>query len=319
MMNSADLTVVVPVYNGMPFIRETIESLLGQTWSGFRLLVVNDGSTDGSRDFLDSLTDPRITVIHQSNKGLCRTLNDSIFGVATEFVARLDQDDLAVPERLAVQRSFLERNPEYGAVLGNIVRIAGDGRSFGSHLNLQGDAVDYSSSQFGCIVHSTLMMRTEVFKELGGYRPMMYPVDDYDLLLRLEERIRIAVISAPMVRYRIHGAAGSFATAEAMDWKTRMALENAKRRRSGEEEIGIEEFRVIESRRPALAAFFSRCAMRGRLLFRAAGLDIGEKKLIQAMPKLFGAFLLSPKYTTGRLYSMVISKRKGMSVDAEGY
>ena len=226
------LTVITPVYNGMPRLRDTVASILAQEGVDFAYHLVSDGSTDGSDDYLRSLTDPRVRVSFQGNKGLCRTLNDAILGSDTPYIARIDQDDLALPDRLRDQVGFLDAHPECCAVLGNLERFTDIGTNFGSHLSFPSGTthVPYRSETFGCVVHSTLMVRREAFAILGGYRHEMYPVDDYDLLLRMEERFEVGFLTRPLIRYRIHGDAGSFSTSEAMDWKTEFALAKADRK-----------------------------------------------------------------------------------------
>jgi glycosyltransferase involved in cell wall biosynthesis len=182
----AHLTVVIPVYNGMPFLQEAVESILSQTYSEFRLLIINDGSTDNSSKYLNSLSDSRIEVLQQDNVGLCRSLNKAVFEhTESEFVARLDQDDISLPSRLEEQVNFMVQNPSYACVLSNISRIGSDGREFGYYETAAKEIIeDYDLQRYGCIVHSTLLFRREKFIEVGGYRQELYPVDDFDLLLR---------------------------------------------------------------------------------------------------------------------------------------
>jgi glycosyltransferase involved in cell wall biosynthesis len=222
------LTLIIPVYNGLPFLKETIQSALNQTYKDFRLLIVDDGSSDKSLDYLKTLTDPRIEIRCQSNKGLSTSLNQAVASSDTEFIARLDQDDLAVPYRLQEQINFLTSHPEYACVLSGISRITESGREFGSYKTETLEKIsDYKWGAFGCIVHSTICFRRESFLALGGYRSSLYPVDDYDLLLRFEEAYKVAVINKALVQYRIHSNAGTFKTFRDMEMKTRYVEEMA--------------------------------------------------------------------------------------------
>ena len=97
----------MPVHNAMPYLKEAVQSILAQTFPSFKFLIINDGSTDGSAAFLESLRDSRIQLIHQPNRGLGFTLNKGLEYCKTEFIARMDADDVSLPNRLAEQLTFL--------------------------------------------------------------------------------------------------------------------------------------------------------------------------------------------------------------------
>jgi glycosyltransferase involved in cell wall biosynthesis len=303
------LTVIIPVYNGMPFLPETVDSILNQTYKDFRLLIIDDGSMDESSTYLNSLTDPRVEVRFQSNMGLCHSLNNAIASADSEFVARLDQDDIALPFRLQEQVDFLTAHPEYACVLGNISRITEKGKDFGAYDINSSEAIsDYQSSLYGCIVHSTICFRREVFLGLGGYRPAMYPVDDYDLLLRLEENYKTAVINKPLIKYRIHGKAGTFKTFHDMELKTRYVSAMAGLRRANEPEISLTEFSKTLDQASPWELFHRNVNGRGKLMFRKAGLMIGEGQRLGGAMNLLGACLLAPRFAVGRLFALYRSK-----------
>src|SRR5262245_44814994 len=111
-MNSLPkVTVLMSVYNGMPYLTEAVDSVVGQTLKDWILLIIDDGSTDGTAAYLDSLTDPRIQVVHQENRGLAGALNHGVDLCQTEYLARLDADDVALPTRFEKQLAFLEARP----------------------------------------------------------------------------------------------------------------------------------------------------------------------------------------------------------------
>jgi glycosyltransferase involved in cell wall biosynthesis len=303
------LTVVIPVYNGMPFLPKTVESILGQTFQDFRLVIIDDGSTDQSADFLDSLADSRVVVRHHKNKGLCHSLNEAIVEADTDFVARLDQDDIALSSRLYEQMAFLDGHPDYCCVLSNISRISESGKEFGSYaINDQEEISDYQSSIYGCIVHSTICLKKEKFIALGGYRQSVYPVDDYDLLLRLEETSKVAVINKPLVKYRIHGNAGTFKTFHDMALKSRYVLAIASQRRNGETEMSLDDFKRTVDK----VNFYERTKReaddRGKLMFRQAGLAFCEDRYASGIFNLILAVILAPQFSLGRLFAL--RKRK---------
>lgn len=302
------LTVIIPIYNGMPFLKETIDSILNQTYQDFRLLLIDDGSTDSSYQYLQGLTDPRIEVRQQKNLGLCESLNRAIASVDSEFIARLDQDDVSLPTRLQEQIDFLEQNSDYICVFSNISRISETGREFGQY-QIKSDAAiaDYDQKLYGCIVHSTICFRRPAFMEVGGYRAFVYPVDDYDLLLRFWETGKVAVINKPLVKYRIHSKAGTFKVFHEMQLKTRYVEAVSGLRRSGKSEISLAEFKETVDRTNLSGKLSRHFRERGMLLFRKSGLLIGEGQTLPGLFNLLIAFLFYPQFVTKRLLAL----RKG--------
>ena len=98
----------MPVYNGESFLNESIKSILDQTFKDFEFIIVNDGSTDKSHSILRSINDPRIIVHEQRNKGLPFSLNKAIRLSQGEYIARMDADDISMPNRLEIQKAFLD-------------------------------------------------------------------------------------------------------------------------------------------------------------------------------------------------------------------
>ena len=113
MKYTVDITVLIALYNSEKYIKETIESLLNQTFKNFEILIINDASTDNSVNVVNSINDDRIRLIHnETNKGICLTRQKGIKEAKGKYIAILDADDLAMPNRLEKQFLFLENNPE---------------------------------------------------------------------------------------------------------------------------------------------------------------------------------------------------------------
>lgn len=112
---SADIpvTVLLPAYNADAYLREAIDSVLAQTYTNFELLIINDGSKDETKDIIESYKDPRIRAVHQENKGLITTLNEGIQNAKGDIIARMDADDVCLPDRLQLQMDFLNEHPDY--------------------------------------------------------------------------------------------------------------------------------------------------------------------------------------------------------------
>lgn len=204
------ISVVLPVFNGEAFIRQSVESILSQTFTDFELIIINDGSTDNSSEILHELAanDSRIILIERSNAGLVYTLNEGIEKARGEFIARMDADDIAIPERFELQLSKMISDPNL-AVLGSFTRII---NKEGSVVGLGRYPVTPSETerflQHGSpLAHPTVLMRKHVLLELGGYRKVFSHCEDYDLWLRINEMgWGIANLSKPLLNYRVHGA-----------------------------------------------------------------------------------------------------------------
>ncbi|HMP05365.1 MAG TPA: glycosyltransferase family 2 protein [Lacipirellulaceae bacterium] len=163
------VSVLMTVYNGMPFLPEAVESLFAQTLSDFELVVVDDGSTDGTGEYLASVTDPRLRVITRENGGTSAAANQGLTACVGEYVARMDADDVSLPTRLAEQAAYLDAHPEVGLVGVQMAPLGerGVGRSLAlptSHRAID-DALMAGRHGLG---HSCIMFRAELLRRLGG-------------------------------------------------------------------------------------------------------------------------------------------------------
>jgi hypothetical protein len=202
------ISVVLPVYNGETYVREAVESILVQTFKDFELIIINDGSTDGSGAILRELSgrDPRIVLIERPNGGLVSALNDGIAMARADLIARMDADDVAMPDRFALQLARMLAEPDLG-VLGSFIRIMD---STGRIIRLGEYPVSVEETarfmDHGCpVAHPTVMMRREMLLKVGGYRKLFCHCEDYDLWLRISELgYGIANLPLPLLNYRMH-------------------------------------------------------------------------------------------------------------------
>ncbi len=202
------VTVVMSVFNGERFLAEAMESILEQTFRDFEFVIIDDGSIDGSRQILDSYAerDSRVRVFHQQRRGLIDALNEA-FGIARgKYVARMDADDVSVPDRLLWQLDFMEKRPEVGALGGGIELIDEQGRAFGSTLFPPDDfsirSALYQAECFLC--HPTVVTRKSVWRSTAGYRRVFLHAEDYDLWLQIAKLSQLANLDRAVLRYRIH-------------------------------------------------------------------------------------------------------------------
>jgi hypothetical protein len=201
------VSVIMSVHNGGSYLSEAVESLLRQTYHDFEFLIVDDGSTDGSGEYLDSVAaqDPRVRILKQENRGLVASLNRLIKESRGSLLARMDADDICLPQRLQAQVERFQSDPTLGVLGGKVELIDTQGRCAGKwHYPLTAEA-SVDMLQFGCpVAHPAVMMRRDLVVEVGGYRSFFAHCEDYDLWLRMSERAYIANLDQVVLRYRIH-------------------------------------------------------------------------------------------------------------------
>ena len=243
-MSTPELSVIVPVYNGAAYLRETLDALLAQTFKNFELVVVDDGSKDNSGDIVRSLNDGRIRLIRQENRGLCHTLNRAIQEARAPLIARNDQDDVSLPNRLERQMTEFARHPGALAMYSHYTKF-GRRRKW-SNADKQeasdGTVQEADPVKVGCMLGSTMIARTQALREVGGYRQEFYPCDDYDLEMRLAETGKILLLRERLVAYRFHVSANTYRLFGVMQDKSRWVEENHRRRLRGEPEKVFEQF-----------------------------------------------------------------------------
>jgi glycosyltransferase involved in cell wall biosynthesis len=222
MSTAPAISVIMSVYNGGRFLSQAVESILAQTFSDFEFIIIDDGSTDDSRAVLQQFAqkDQRIKLTSRENRGLTKSLNEGIAMAQGEFLARMDSDDVSLPERFALQIEFLRAHPDCVAVGGDSVRIDEDGREMtGPKMPVSHDEIEAELllGKGGALMHPTLMVRKEAMNAVGGYRELFKTSQDLDLYLRLAQKGKLANIPQVVLRYRIHDASVSSAKREQQD------------------------------------------------------------------------------------------------------
>ncbi len=202
------VSVILPVYNGGRFLQPALESIRAQTFTDFECLVLDDGSTDGSGDVAQRFADgdARFRVIRRENRGLVATLNELLGHARGDLFARMDADDVALPDRLARQVEFMTLHPEVVCLGGGQILMDECDRPIAPIEPPVDDLVIQESALrgHGSICHPTAVIRAAALRELGGYRPDFYPAEDLDLWLRLGELGALANLATPVIFYRIH-------------------------------------------------------------------------------------------------------------------
>ncbi len=205
--NKPLISVVMPVYNAQKYISDAIESILNQTFKKFELIIVNDSSTDKSLAIIKSFSkkDFRIKIINNHKRlNIARTLNKGIASAKSNFIARMDADDIALPGRLELQYKLINNSKKTAVVGANVVVI----NRMGNQIAIR--AYPNSSKElkkcffrYSPFAHPVVMFRKNMFEEVGGYNPKYSPTEDLDLWFKLGRKHEFKSIPEPLLKYRI--------------------------------------------------------------------------------------------------------------------
>lgn len=204
------VTVLLPVYNGELYLKEAIDSILSQSYSNFIFLIINDGSSDRSEEIILSYTDSRIQYIsNEQNLGLISTLNKGLQLINTKYVARMDADDISLPQRLEKQVAFLESHPEVG-ILGTWSQSFGEGNNCITKYQAEHESIRYKQLYQIQLVHPTCIMRMDVLRSQSVVYDNNYThAEDYELFTRLSHVTKLANLQEVLHLYRKHSNAVS--------------------------------------------------------------------------------------------------------------
>lgn len=210
-MNKPKVSVLLSNYNGEKFVAEAIESILKQTYRDFELIVIDDGSKDGSVAIIQQLVakDPRIVFIqNEENLSLPVALNIGLQRARGEYVVRMDSDDVASPQRIETLVAFME-NPQHEniAVCGSYCELIDEsGKVIGIKKFPRQDKDIRSALWYrNPIQHSTAIIRKRCLDDLGGYNVTFPQSQDYELWFRIGQKYQLHNLEEVLMRYRVHG------------------------------------------------------------------------------------------------------------------
>ena len=201
------VSVVMAVFDGERYIREAIDSILGQSFRDFEFIIINDGSTDNTAGILQQYAqlDERLLVFQQENRGLIAALNRGCGQARGKYIARLDADDVSVPDRFEKQVDFLDRHPAVAVLGGAIKLINPKGALIGEwRYPVDDRQIKEELLRTNCLCHPAIMMRKDAFDATEGYRRPFRHAEDYDLWLRMAERFELANLPDILLYYRVH-------------------------------------------------------------------------------------------------------------------
>ena len=206
-MNRPAVTVLMPVYNAARYLPEALESILSQSFQDFELLVINDGSTDESREIMEACNDSRLRIVDTPNRGATASLRLGLRLARAPYVARMDADDVALPHRLAVQKAVMDAHPEVVVCHSRVDRIDDTGRVVESKYgDLRNDTeTKWALLWHNAIFHPTVMLRVRVLrKNRLNYRRGTVIAQDYELWSRVAMVGKFYMIAEVLLQYRLH-------------------------------------------------------------------------------------------------------------------
>jgi glycosyltransferase involved in cell wall biosynthesis len=200
------ISIIMSVYNGEKYLHEAVDSILNQTFEDFEFIINDDGSTDRTANILDEFTDHRIIRLkNKKNIGLAASLNKEIAMACGEYLARMDADDIALPDRFSKQIAYLQDHPSVG-VLGSHMLITNQtGETTDSYQVPCSNGMIVWKLIFGNpIAHPSVMFRREIIVASGGYDAELPASQDKDLWVRLIDKTKFANLNESLVKYRRH-------------------------------------------------------------------------------------------------------------------
>ena len=198
------LTVLLPLYNCSKYIEASVRSILNQDYSDFELLIIDDGSTDNSAETVSKIKDSRIVFHKKSHTGLADTLNVGLNMSKGEWIARIDADDIAVRDRLELQTQFLYSNPDVDVISGHSVYFSGNGKvEFTVSPPSEDPLITEMLNVHNPINHSAVTFRKDKIIAGGGYDVTMKCFEDFELWLRLKDKLKFYILPEYLAFTRI--------------------------------------------------------------------------------------------------------------------
>lgn len=271
------VSVLMGVRNGARFLPEAIESILNQTFTNFEFIIVDNGSSDNTPHILRRYqeSDPRIVVIEEARPGHAIALNTGLAVSTAPWIARMDADDIAAPNRISRQLEVLGANRDvvalgsYGWIIGeqgNVVahsRVGPTDREEFERLRLAGELV--------YLLNPSVIFSRDAGLAVGGYRQDYAPAEDVEFWSRIADQHLVLALDEPLVSYRIHTNSISTRSFDLQMANLRRARMNMVRRRSGEPELTLEQFKDLERHDPLNTRILRGLRTRSQAYYRHGG------------------------------------------------
>ncbi len=303
------LTILMPVRNGARFLPASLKSIRDQSFKDWRLVVIDDGSTDASAEIVRAhhTQDPRVELWDFRHKGFAHALNQALQITRTQLVARMDCDDIMLPDRLDKQFCFMQSNPDL-CVAGSYVYYINE---LGKRVGQGTSALTTNSAVEACLKsgdlvgfhHSTAIFQREAVVNVGGYRTDAWPVEDVALWTHLAEHGQhIRIQPEYLLEYRIHRSGSrTLERLERVEW----LKSNRSRGMKGLADFSWEQYR----KQIAEYSLFGKLTYYRKLLakccYKNAASDFANGHIIHAAALLFTSSILKPSYAIKQLGSRI--------------
>lgn len=200
------ISVVMAVYNGMPYLKDAVQSILGQTYKDFEFIIIDDASTDSSWEYLKSLKDRKVKLIkNEKNLGLASSLNKGIKAAKGDYIARMDADDISLPQRFEKQINFFKDHDDYILVGSQVMWVDKNNSSIsGFDVHLKDEDIRRKLIARNQFHHATVMFKKYDIEKLGAYKNNLNGIEDYDLWFRVIKKGKVANLPERLVKRRIH-------------------------------------------------------------------------------------------------------------------
>jgi glycosyltransferase involved in cell wall biosynthesis len=308
------ISVVMPVYNGERFLAEAMESLLAQTFRDFEVVAVDDGSTDRTGELLHRFEqkDARVRVVRGDHAGISAALNRGIESATHDWIARMDADDVAAPDRFKKQLAAAVAHPNvvvWGSYAqhvdsrGNVLGVSKTGPTSEEEFRkLRGAGEDVY------VIHPTSMLRRDVVLKVGGYDSKFNYCEDFELFDRMAEHGAVVAIPEPLLLYRIHATSISMQRFSTMRRLASFVRARQKARLEGRV-LSYAEFDAGRKSRWAVARAADTLHTTSGFYYRKAGLAASEGSKAKAAAYLATSALLNPAYAFPRVWNQVLASK----------
>jgi glycosyltransferase involved in cell wall biosynthesis len=303
------VSVIMPIYNGQPFVREAVGSVLAQTHRDLELVTVDDGSTDDTLSVLQEFAaaDSRVRVVSQPNGGIAAARNRALQEARAEWVVNLDHDDVMLPNRIERQLAFIGMHPDVKVFSCRAYYVNAEGRIFGKTkcepITTRAAFERYfATNQPIGINQSAAALHRPTILEVGGYRSQFDAVEDLDLWNRVAERGHVVLQQDELLmKYRIHGSSVTASRTRQSWQKSAWAIACMEARRAGRREPSWEEHLASLRAQPWWRRVQRERQLLARVNYRVAGCDIANRRWAAAIGHLLIAGSSSPRYVAARL------------------
>jgi glycosyltransferase involved in cell wall biosynthesis len=290
----------MPVFNGGPYLSTAIESVLAQTFEDYELVIVDDGSTDGSADVIAGFSrDPRVRAFRKENSGISDALNLGLAQARGDWVARLDADDIMLPRRLERQIAFVLADSEIVAAGSYYDIIDAAGRRCATLRPLPRDRDELQrfldAREPLTFTHPTMIYRRHIAAALGGYRREYEPCEDIELFARMLAMSGVILIQPEILTlYRVHGGAISQHQATEMFMKRHFVYHNFYRELDGLPAVTYPDYLASRARLPIRYRLKATREYASELLYRAYTTALVAHRPLRAACYLACAAALRP-------------------------